>query len=70
MARENGRLPKNPLRADNGEGWADSMITWRSVSIRAFFFRAYAPHRMKTTRSSLRLTASMTASVKRSQPFP
>src|SRR5687767_8364571 len=70
LARENGRLPKKPLRADSGEGWADSMITRREVSIRAFFLRADAPQRMNTTRSSLRLTASMTASVKRSQPFP
>ncbi len=54
LARENGRLPKNPLRADSGEGWADSMITWRDVSIRAFFLRADAPHRMNTTRSGLR----------------
>src|SRR5919202_1207985 len=55
LARENGRLPKNPLRADSGDGWADSMITWRDASIRAFFLRAEAPHRMNTTRSSLRL---------------
>src|SRR5207302_11254028 len=43
LAREKGRLPKNPLRADSGEGWADSMITCRSVSISAFFLRADAP---------------------------
>ena len=29
LARENGRLPKNPLCADSGDGCADSMISWR-----------------------------------------
>src|SRR5205807_8475100 len=57
LARENGRLPKNPLRADSGEGWADSMTTWRDVSTSPFFLRADAPHRMNTTRSGFRLTA-------------
>src|SRR5207237_2249329 len=45
LARENGRLPKNPLRADSGDGWADSMTTWRDVSMSAFFLRADAPQR-------------------------
>ena len=70
LARENGRLPKNPLRADSGDGWADSMTTWRDVSMSAFFLRADAPQRMNTTRSGLRFTASMTESVKRSHPLP
>ena len=29
LVRENGRLPKKPLRADSGDGCADSMMTWR-----------------------------------------
>ena len=35
LARENGRLPKKPLAADSGDGCADSMTTWRVVSISA-----------------------------------
>ena len=67
---ENGRLPKNPLCADSGDGWADSMITWRLVSTRPRFLRADAPHRMNTTRSGLALTARITSSVKVSHPLP
>ena len=70
FARENGRLPKNPLWADRGEGWADSMTTWRVVSMRARFLRADAPHRMNTTRSGFAFTARITSSVKVSQPLP
>jgi hypothetical protein len=40
LVRENGRLPKNPRRADNGEGWAELMMTCRSVSISSVFFCA------------------------------
>ena len=43
LARENGRLPKNPLRADSGDGWADSMITWRDVSIRRLLLAGRRP---------------------------
>ena len=42
LARLNGRLPKKPLCADSGDGWADSMIVWRVVSISGFFLRADA----------------------------
>ena len=34
LARLKGFEPKNPLWADSGLGWADSMITWRLVSIK------------------------------------
>lgn len=37
LMRENGRVPKKPLRAESGEGCADSMITWRLASISALF---------------------------------
>ena len=47
--REKGLLPKKPLRALRGEGCADSMMTWRVVSMSGFFLRAYAPQRMNTT---------------------
>src|SRR5262249_58763132 len=57
LARENGRLPKNPLDADSGDGWGDSITVCRLVSISAFFLRADAPHRMNTTRSGLAFTA-------------
>ena len=29
-----------PLRAESGDGWADSITTWRLVSISAVFLRA------------------------------
>ena len=70
LARENGRLPKKPLWADSGDGWADSITTWRVVSMSAFFLRADAPHRMNTTRSGLALTARITSSVNVSHPLP
>lgn len=72
--RENGLLSKNPLWADNGDGWADSMIVCRSspalATMSDFFLRAYAPHKMKTTCSGFPATAAMTRSVKVSQPLP
>ena len=49
LVRENGREPKNPLWADRGDGWADSMTTWRDVSMSAFLRRAWLPQRMNTT---------------------
>ena len=49
LARENGSEPKKPLCADSGDGWADSMIVWRAVSMSACFLRAWLPHRMNTT---------------------
>jgi len=67
---EKGRLPKNPLAADSGEGCADWMIAWRVVLISGTFLRAYAPHNTNTTRSDLSFTARMIASVKLSQPLP
>ena len=70
FVRENGRLPKNPLDADSGDGCGDSMTTWRLVSMSAFFFRADAPHRMNTTRSCFVFTVRSTSSVKVSQPLP
>src|SRR4051794_40423204 len=66
----NGRLPKNPLRADKGEGWADFRIMCRAGSIRDSFFWAYAPHNTNTTRSRFSLTLRMMASVNNSQPRP
>src|SRR5690606_40926341 len=42
---ENGRLPKNPLFADSGEGCGAVMIAWRVVSISAVFFRARSEER-------------------------
>ena len=48
FARENGREPKNPWRADSGDGCADSMTLCREVSISDFFLRDDAPHKMKT----------------------
>jgi hypothetical protein len=38
LIRENGRLPKKPLRAESGEGCADWMIVCRPASISASFF--------------------------------
>ena len=70
LARLNGRLPKNPLWADSGDGCADSMIVWRVVSISGFFRRADAPHRMNTTCSGLASTAAITWSVNVSHPLP
>jgi hypothetical protein len=69
FAREKGRLPKKPRWADRGEGWGDSIIACRLVSINAFFWRAEDPQRMKTTRSLFPFTDLMTWSVKVSQPF-
>jgi len=40
LIRENGRLPKNPFRADSGEGCADLMIVCRVASISGSFFCA------------------------------
>ncbi len=40
LARLNGRLPKNPLWADSGDGCGDSMMVCRSRSINDFFFLA------------------------------
>ena len=70
LVRENGWEPKKPLWADSGEGWADSMIVCRDVSMRVFFLRAWLPQRMNTTRWSLASTARITWSVKTSQPRP
>lgn len=36
FARENGLLPKNPLCAENGDGWGDVMTRCLVVSISAF----------------------------------
>ena len=44
---ENGRLPKNPLFAENGLGCVDSTMKWRGFVIMAFFLRAGLPQRMK-----------------------
>ena len=51
-------------------GCADSITTWRSRSMSAFFLRANAPHRMNTTRSCFAFTARSTSSVNVSQPLP
>ena len=40
LMAEKGRLPKKPLRAESGDGWADWMMVWREVSIRLSFFCA------------------------------
>ncbi len=42
LARLNGRLPKNPLCADSGDGCADSMIVCRVLSINGRLRRADA----------------------------
>src|SRR3546814_13823188 len=59
FARLNGRVPKNPLWADSGDGWGDSMTTCLVVSIWGAFRRADAPQSMKTTRPNLAQTPSM-----------
>ena len=40
LIAEKGRLPKNPLRADSGEGCAEAMIVCFVVSISSLFFPA------------------------------
>ena len=37
LVRENGRLPKNPLLADNGLGCGEQITWWRDVSISGSF---------------------------------
>lgn len=69
LVRENGRLPKKPRWAERGEGWGDSMMVCRDVSMSARFCRAEDPHKMKTTRSRFSLTRLITWSVKVSHPF-
>ena len=49
--RENGRDPKNPVWAENGEGCGEVMIWCFEVSMRDRFAIAYAPQRMNTTPS-------------------
>ena len=46
------------------------MIVWRVRSTSAFFWRAFGPHRMKTTWSGLASTARITSSVNVSHPLP
>ena len=70
LVRLNGLLPKKPLWALSGDGCADSITVWRLRSINAFFLRAWAPHRMNTTRCGLALTTRSTSSVNVSQPLP
>ena len=68
LVRLNGRLPKKPRYALNGDGCADSITTWRSMSISAFFARDGVPHSTKTTGPGLSLTTRRMESVNCSQP--
>ena len=61
---ENGLLQKNPLLAENGEGWADLITKCLVVSINSSFCCANAHHRMKTNHSFSSESFLITASVK------
>src|SRR5690606_39904096 len=68
LALENGREPKNPLRADSGLGCTDSMH--RSAPINGLSWRALLPHRMATSGFGRAASARMDCSVISSQPLP
>lgn len=68
LARENGREPKKPDRAESGEGWALAMI---GTSPRSFVrFWASRPHRMATSGPPRATSAEIAADVTASQPLP
>lgn len=66
---ENGRLPKNPLKADNGLGWVDVNIRCLLLVIRDFFWIALLPHKIKTTGSFFSFINCIILSVSCSQPL-
>lgn len=63
-------LPKNPLWADSGDGWADSSIRCLLVSMSGFLLRASLPQSIKTKWSEFALRYLMMFSVNISQPWP
>ena len=66
---EKGLLPKNPLWAEKGEGWADSMMKCFLVSISIFLLLAKLHQRIKITQEVCLDIACMIWSVKVSQPI-
>ena len=53
FVREKGLLPKKPLLALKGEGWALSIIRWFLLVINCFLLRAKFPHNINTVGVSL-----------------
>ncbi len=66
---ENGFDPKNPCLADNGEGWADSIIKCLLLVIKNFLLFAKFPHKINTRGSCLSLRRLIILSVKICQPI-
>lgn len=66
---ENGFDPKNPCLADNGEGWADSIIICLLLVIKDFLLLAKFPHKINTRGSCLSLSELIILSVKICQPI-
>ena len=60
--------PKNPLKAERGEGCAHSRMRCLFLSMRGFFERALPPQRMNTRCSLRSLRREMTLSVNHVQP--
>jgi len=69
LIAEKGLLPKNPLWAEKGDGWADSRTTCFSVSISLFLLRAKFPQKTKITCSFCSEIWWITKSVKFSHPI-
>ena len=69
LTRVNGREPKKPRKADNGDGWAVMMTLWRLSSINGFFFCACPPQSKNTNGLGRAERALMAASVNGSQPL-
>ena len=67
---EKGLLPKNPLDADKGLGWADDKIKCCLLVISFFLLIALLPHNKKTTGSVFSLIKEIILSVNISQPLP
>ena len=70
LVRENGLEPKKPLWADSGDGWADSMIVWRDVSIERLLAAGVAAPQDEHDRVVLGVDGRITSSVNVSQPWP
>ena len=66
---EKGLLPKNPLDADKGLGWADDKIKCCLLVISFFLLIALLPHNKKTTGSVFSLIKEIILSVNISQPL-
>lgn len=66
LVAENGRLPKNPLWAENGDGCGEAMIKCFVLSMSDCLEMAYFPQRMNTrcfrSRERVRMTSSVNAS--------